>query len=96
MFVPELEARVSLGDALLTGALRVGLVNDLTGGPGRTVPEAEVTVQFPSGLFAGAELSGGLPRRYGLGSLIEASPLAIDDLSLGLRVGYTFDLDALW
>ena len=96
VFVPELGLSTPLNGAVLTGAVRVGLVTDLTGGPGRTVPEGEVSVVFPGGLFATAELSGQLPRLYGLGSLNEPNPLDIDHLNVGLRVGYTLDLDALW
>ncbi len=96
VIVPELGVSAPLGDALLSGALRVGLVQDLAGGPGRTIPEGEVSVAFPSGLFVSAEVNGHLPRLYGLGSLSEPNPLAVDYLTLGLRLGYRLDLDALW
>ncbi len=96
VIVPELGVSAPLGDALLSGALRVGLVQDLAGGPGRTIPEGEVSVAFPSGLFVSAEVNGQLPRLYGLGSLSEPNPLAVDYLTVGLRLGYRLDLDALW
>lgn len=96
IFVPEANASFSLGTTVVSGAVRVGLVSDLRGGSGRTIPEGNITVNFQSGLYATAELSGNLPRLYGLGSLTESNPLEIDDLNFGLRVGYALDLDALW
>lgn len=58
---------------IVSGVLRVGFVNDLDGGSGRTIPEGEVTITFVSDLFVTAELVGGLPRFSGLGSFTEAT-----------------------
>lgn len=77
----------------LTG--RYGVVQDLTGGPNLSVPEAELDVSLTSGAFVRAELSGDLPEPGALPAFADGSPLLSQELVLGIEAGYRIPLEAL-
>lgn len=74
---------------------RYGLVQDLTGGPDLSVPEAEVEVSLTSGAFLQVELSGDLPDPGELPAFADGSPFLSQELVLGVEAGYRIPLEAL-
>jgi hypothetical protein len=74
---------------------RYGLVQDLTGGPDLSVPEAELEVSLTSGAFLQVELSGDLPDPGELLAFADGSPFLSQELTLGVEAGYRIPLGAL-
>ena len=90
--VPELGVGYEGQGVQVVGALRYGFVTDLLGGPGRNLPEAELTLITGSGFFVSAELTGNLPNRYGFGNFAERNPLLTTDLYASFSIGYSTTL----